>query len=53
MTSEEDFLFRPVIAGLCKYESLKDCTLDLFDIVKMSEAMDVQYENQNRVRDKK
>ena len=41
---------RPVLTGLCKYESLKDGTLDLLDIVKMNEALDVQSENQYRIR---
>lgn len=48
MGSEEDWLMRPVIKGLCKYESLKDCTLDLADIATMNEALDVQAENERR-----
>lgn len=43
-------LMRPVIRGLCKYESLKDGTLDLNDIARMNEALDVQTENDRRLR---
>lgn len=41
---------RPVVEGLCKYESLVDCTLDLEDIAKMNVALDVKYENERRFR---
>ncbi len=40
---------RPVLRGLCKYESLKDGTLDLVDVTRMNEALDVEAENQRRV----
>ena len=50
MPDGEDYLMRPVLAGLCKYESLKDGTLDLADIAKMNDALDVKYENENRYR---
>jgi hypothetical protein len=36
---------------LCRYESLLDCTLDLADIATLNEALDVQEENQRRVRE--
>lgn len=39
---------RPVLEGLCKYESLKDCTLDLADVARMNDALDVRAENQRR-----
>lgn len=41
---------RPVLEGLCKYESLKDGTLDLEDIAKMNDALDVKAENEKRYR---
>lgn len=50
MGSGEDWLMRPVLEGLCKYESLKDCALDLQDVATMNEALDVRAENQNRQR---
>jgi hypothetical protein len=34
-----------VVRGLCRYESLKDGTLDLADIALMNEALDVIEEN--------
>jgi hypothetical protein len=46
----EDWLMRPVLYGLCKYESLKDCTIDLVDISRMNEALDVKEENEARAR---
>lgn len=39
---------RPVLRGLCKFESLKDGTLDLADIALMNDALDVQDENERR-----
>ncbi|WP_372551866.1 DUF6889 family protein [Acinetobacter pittii] len=32
--------------GLCRFESLKDGTLDLADIALMNDALDVQADNQ-------
>jgi hypothetical protein len=42
---------RPVLKGLCKFESLKDGTLDLADIALMNDALDVQDENEARYRE--
>lgn len=50
MPNNEDWLLRPVLEGLCKYESLKDCSLDLEDIARMNDALDVKYENEERFR---
>lgn len=50
MPEGEDYIFRPVLEGLCKYESLKDGTLNLSDIAKMNDALDVKYENEKRFR---
>lgn len=41
----------PVVAGMCHYESLKDGTLDLFDVALMNDALAVQAENNWRARD--
>ncbi len=41
---------RPVIEGLCKYESLLDGTLGLEDVSRMNEALDVREENELRYR---
>jgi hypothetical protein len=41
---------RPVLAGLCRYESLVDGTVGLRDLSLMNEALDVQAENDYRWR---
>jgi len=51
MASGEDWLLRPVLRGLCKYESLLDGTLRLVDISKLNEALDVEAENQRRMKE--
>lgn len=45
MSGEEDWLLRPVLRGLCRYESLRDGSLNLLDVAKMNEALDVEAEN--------
>lgn len=50
MGSGEDWLLRPVLEGMCSYESLKNCTLDLEDIATLNDALDVKIENENRFR---
>lgn len=49
MAEGEDWVMRPVLEGLCKYESLVDGTLSLFDIVRLNEALDVRDENTYRI----
>lgn len=51
MGQGEDWLMRPVLEGLCRFESLKDGSLALFDLMLMNEALDVKYENERRYRD--
>lgn len=41
----------PVLAGLCKYESLKDGTLDLADIALMNDALAVKLDNESLARE--
>lgn len=50
MSDGEDWFMRPVIEGCCKYESLKDGSLDLEDIARMNSALDVKMENERRFR---
>lgn len=52
MVDGEDWLMRPVLRGLCKYESLRDGTLTLVDFVIMNEALDVEAENHYRATKK-
>lgn len=49
MVDGEDWVMRPVLRGMCKYESLLDGTLRLSDIARMNEAIDVEQINQARV----
>lgn len=49
MAGGEDWLMRPVLRGLCKYESLKDGTLDLLDVALMNDAISVMDENERRI----
>lgn len=50
MNDDLGFLFRPILAGMCTMESLKEGSpLDLWDFMLMNEALDVQEENQYRL----
>jgi hypothetical protein len=51
LPDDMDWLLRPVLAGLCNYESLKNGALDLADIALMNDAMDVIQENEARAAD--
>jgi hypothetical protein len=44
-----DWLMRPVLDGMCRYESLKDGSLDLLDIARMNDALDCRAENARRI----
>lgn len=49
MPDGEDWLLIPVHEGMCRYESLLDCTLDLSDIAKMNDSLMVRAENRARI----
>jgi hypothetical protein len=49
MESGEDWLLRPVLTGMCRYESLKNGKIDLGDIARMNDALSVSDENQARL----
>lgn len=49
MGEGDDWLMRPVLEGMCKYESLKDRTIDLLDIARMNDALDCRAENERRI----
>jgi hypothetical protein len=51
LPEHEDWLLRPVIKGMCKFESLKDGTLDLADIALMNDALDVVADNEYLVEE--
>lgn len=42
---------RPVLEGLCHYESLKNGAVDLEDIARMNDALDVRDENAARAQE--
>jgi hypothetical protein len=48
MVDNEDWLLAPVLEGMCKYESLLDGTIGLFDIARMNDAITVRAENNAR-----
>lgn len=48
MDGGEDWLLRPVSEGLCRYESLRNCELDLADVDLLNEMIDVRNENRYR-----
>ena len=47
----EDWLLAPVLAGLCKFESLKDGTLDLADIALLNDALACKADNEQLARE--
>jgi hypothetical protein len=48
MNDEEDWVMRPALEGIYLYESLVDGTLDLADVARMNEALNVRDENRSR-----
>lgn len=40
----------PVHEGMCRYESLLNCTIDLSDIAKMNDSLLIRAENRERMR---
>ena len=50
MAEQEDWLFRPVLRGLLKAESLVDGAVDLEFVALLNEALDVEQENAQRGR---
>lgn len=50
MPDGEEFYLRPVLRGMCRFESLLDGTLSLEHIAIMNEYLDVQDENEARYR---
>lgn len=46
-----DYIMKPVLRGICKYESMIDGTLSLYDVALMNAAIDVLDENTMRYRE--
>lgn len=51
MPDGEDYVLRPVLEGLCRYESVIDGTLSLADISRLNDALDIRDENAHRARE--
>lgn len=51
MPDEEDWLFRPVMRGVLRAESLLDPAVRLEFIAELNDALDVQDENDWRVHE--
>lgn len=51
MPDDEDWLMRPILKGMCSYESLIEGRIYIEDIARMNDAIDVFNENQQRLRD--
>jgi hypothetical protein len=52
----EDWLMAPVHAQMCKFESLRDGTLDLADIAFMNDSLACRADNEylaNEIREKR
>ncbi|WP_374572787.1 hypothetical protein [Phenylobacterium sp.] len=49
MATKEDWLFRPVLRGVLRAESLIDGSVDLEFIATLNQALDVQDENERRI----
>lgn len=50
MDSEEDWLLRPVRAGMLPYSALDDPAYDLEDFLICAEYLDVETENGSRIK---
>lgn len=46
----EDWLLAPVHAQMCRFESLKDGTLDLADVALMNDSLAVRADNEAAAR---
>lgn len=46
----EDYLMRPVDAGYISYSALKDGSVDLADIARMNDWLDIKADNNARIR---
>lgn len=51
MGGSEDWVMRPAVEGVCRYESLIDGTLSLEDVARMNDALDVRDINREKHRE--
>ncbi len=52
MSSGEDWLLRPVMRQLIQYESLKAGLVDLADIAKLNELLDIEAINTHKLMER-
>ena len=52
MSSGEDWLLRPVMRQLVQYESLKTGLVDLADIAKLNELLDIEAINTHKLMER-
>jgi hypothetical protein len=50
MGDGEDWFYRPVAHGRCRYTELHDGTLDIADVYKLNEMIDIETENSWRAQ---
>lgn len=53
MPDKTDWILRPVARGWCKYESIKDGTLNIMDFAHMNDGITVYDENMRRANTKR
>jgi hypothetical protein len=51
MADNEDWVMRPVVEKMVSYESLIECRVDLADLARMNEALEVRSENEYRLQE--
>lgn len=51
MPEGDDWVMRPVVEGMCQYESLIEGKIDLLDIARMNDILDVKAENEARYQE--
>lgn len=51
LKSGEEFIWKPVLAGLCTYRDVTENRVDLCDIATMNELLDLQRSNDRRVQE--
>lgn len=52
MSDGSDYVLRPVMLGILRYESLFDGSVTLENIGQLNEALDVRDENTKRMRNR-
>ena len=51
MADETDWIMRPILAGMVSYRDCLDGSVELVDIARMNDALDIEAENRRRASD--